>query len=255
MILQYCITILFIYCLLDLVSFIPYHRAQKSRKDKFDLFVKRANSNIDFLMEDILHPHLLKKNNNEFNYRILPGITFLLEENSGDKILLEEESKIRKIFFKMRAKIQKRKNVHKTGKILYLNTAFGAPQKTGKDQLNELDQIRRLAFNANADLILVNGLGTLYEEKKLNENMMDKIRIIYKRLLDNNMKIIILESRENITALDGKEGFIDNIVFIHKGKNLFNGPLKTLKYKNHDDKTLQDLAHFLIKEDPSSDQI
>uniref|UniRef100_UPI0028E3D451 hypothetical protein n=1 Tax=Corynebacterium matruchotii TaxID=43768 RepID=UPI0028E3D451 len=140
-------------------------------------------------------------------------------------------------------------------KILYLNTAFGAPQKTGKDQLNELDQIRRLAFNANADLILVNGLGTLYEEKKLNENMMDKIRIIYKRLLDNNMKIIILESRENITALDGKEGFIDNIVFIHKGKNLFNGPLKTLKYKNHDDKTLQDLAHFLIKEDPSSDQI
>ena len=242
MILQCCINILFIYCLSDLLSFILYHRAQKSRKDKFDLFVKRANSNIDFLMEDILHPHLLKKNNNEFNYRILPGITFLLEENSGDKILLEEESKIRKIFFKMRAKIQKPKNVHKTGKILYLNTAFGAPQKTGKDQLNELDQIRRLAFNANADLILVNGL-------------MDKIRIIYKRLLDNNMKIIILGSRENITALDGKEGFIDNIVFIHKGKNLFNGSLKTLKYKNHDDKTLQDLAHFLIKEDPSSDQI
>lgn len=221
--------------------------------------------------------------------RISPGITFLLEEGNSNKIstvlfkILQGTSGYKPeavcrsgnvlylntvlplslncfkyYFLRLRLRL-KRSPVSDKGKIRLLDAEeanFNDFKKKIFSQDLTTQQRINLALvmilNSDVDLVLINGLDIFCGKKeKLNKDMLKKTKEFYQKLLDGNIRVVLLDSdRGNMILLDDDRKLISGVVYIYNGEFIFNDSLKRLKLKKHNNMKLQNLSDFFTV-DPS----
>ena len=224
------------------------------------------------------------------NLCISPGITFLLEEGNNNKIstvlfkMLQGTSGYKsetvcrsgnvlylntalplslncfKYYF---LKLRLRKSPISTKrKIRHLLDAGEANFNNFKKKISSQDltiqQRINLALvmilNSDVDLVLINGLNIFCGKKdKLDEDILKRTKEFYQKLLDNNIRIVLLDSdRGNMILLDDDRKLIDNVMYIYNGEFIFSDSLKRLKFTRHNNMKLQNLSDFFTM-GPSQD--
>lgn len=214
--------------------------------------------------------------------RISPGITFLLEEGNNNKIstvlfkMLQGTSKYKpeavcrsgnvlylntalplslNCFKYCFLKLRLRKSPISTKrKIRHLLDAGEANFNNFKKKISSQDltiqQRINLALvmilNSDVDLVLINGLNIFCGKKdKLDEDILKRTKEFYQKLLDGNIRVVLLDSdRGNMILLDDDRKLISNVMYIYNGEFIFSGSLKRLKFTRHNNMKLQNLSDF-----------
>lgn len=283
--------LIFIYCVLYLISAVFYYRTTNKNIDKFNLFIERVNGRVEFSIKDIVGiingiegaSVASSYDKRSLDLRIFPGVTFLLEEGNSNKIST--------VLFKMLQGTSgyKPEAVCRSGNVLYLNTVLplslncfkyyflrlrlrlkrSPVSDKGKIRLLDAEEANFNDFkkkifsqdlttqqrinlalvmilNSDVDLVLINGLDIFCGKKdKLDEDILKRTKEFYQKLLDGNIRVVLLDSdRGNMILLDDDRKLISNVMYIYNGEFIFNDSLKRLKRKSHNNMKLQNLSDF-----------